>query len=58
MPAFNAVPLIIGILSYEAAVWCVTAGYVAAAILMITLAQVQYRKFDINSVGNNNASSA
>jgi Na+-driven multidrug efflux pump len=47
---FNTLPVILCIMTFEAAVWAVMGGYAVAAVIMITVAIVQVRKFDIESV--------
>lgn len=47
---FNAIPLVLGLYTFEAVVWSIAGGYLAAAVIMMLVTVIQYRKFDINSL--------
>jgi O-antigen/teichoic acid export membrane protein len=47
---FNAMPLVLGLYTFEAVVWSIAGGYLAAAVIMMLVTVIQYRRFDIDSL--------
>ena len=47
---FDAIPLVLGPYTFEAVVWSIAGGYLAAAVIMMLVTVIQYRMFDMNSL--------